>query len=403
LTHPEAPSPEPALPKSARVVPLGGGRTLTLVGTAHVSKRSVEDVAAVIDAVVPDGVCVELDAARHRNLVDPESWQRLDIFKVLREGKAALLLSSLVMASFQRRIAKELGVEPGAEMLEAVKRAEARGVPVHVVDRDIQVTLRRTWSRLGFFSKTKMSWQLFGSLFAAAEIDEETVEKLKEEDLGGLLETLAESFPQVKETLIDERDVYLAEKIHRAPGEQLVAVVGAGHVPGILARLEQLAAGGAARDLAELETSPPPSLVPQILQWAIPATIVALLAVGFLRGGLEDSATSIALWVGITGASAALGAAAAFGHPVSVLSAFAAAPFTSLHPLLASGWVAGLVQAWVKRPRVRDLESLPEDITTLRGFWRNPLCRILLVVALTNLAGSIGTFVAGSFIAARTL
>lgn len=384
-------------------MPLGDGRTLALVGTAHVSKRSVEDVAAVVDAFAPDGVCVELDAARHRNLIDPESWQRLDIFKVLREGKAALLLSSLVMASFQRRIAKELGIEPGAEMLEAVRRAEARGVPIHLVDRDIQVTLRRTWARLGFFAKLKMSWQLFGSLFAAADIDEETIEKLKEEDLGGLLETLAEAFPEVKSTLIDERDSYLAERIYRAPGNRLVAVVGAGHVPGILARLQQLASGAPPRDLSDLETSPPPSLLPQILQWAIPATIVALLAVGFVRGGLEDSATSIALWVGITGVSAAIGAAAALGHPISVLSAFAAAPFTSLHPLLASGWVAGLVQAWVKRPRVRDLESLPDDITTLRGFWRNPLCRILLVVALTNLAGSIGTFVAGSFLAARAL
>jgi pheromone shutdown-related protein TraB len=395
---------EPALPKTARTLSLGDGRTLVLVGTAHVSKRSVEDVAAVIDAVDPDGVCVELDAARHRNLVDPESWRRLDIFKVLREGKAALLLSSLVMASFQRRIAKELGVEPGAEMLEAVRRAEGRAIPVHLVDRDIQVTLRRTWARLGAWAKLKMSMQLFGSLFAAAdEIDEETIEKLKEEDLGGMLEALAEAFPQVKSTLIDERDVYLAEKIHRAPGARLVAVVGAGHVPGIRARLEELERGGAPRDLGELESSPPPSLLPRVLQWLIPGSIVVLLVVGFLRGGLEDSATSIALWVGITGASAALGAAAAFGHPASVISAFAAAPFTSLHPLLASGWVAGLVQAWVKRPRVRDLESLPDDITTLRGFWRNPLCRILLVVALTNLAGSIGTFVAGSFIAARTL
>jgi pheromone shutdown-related protein TraB len=395
---------EPALPKTARTLSLGDGRTLVLVGTAHVSKRSVEDVAAVIDAVDPDGVCVELDAARHRNLVDPESWRRLDIFKVLREGKAALLLSSLVMASFQRRIAKELGVEPGAEMLEAVRRAEARAVPVHLIDRDIQVTFRRTWARLGFWGKLKMSMQLLGSLFAAAdEIDEETIERLKEEDLGGMLETLAEAFPQVKSTLIDERDLYLAEKIHRAPGARLVAVVGAGHVPGMVARLEELERGGAPRDLVELETSPPPSLLPRILQWLIPASIVALLLLGFLRGGLEDSATSIALWVGITGASAALGAAAAFGHPISVVTAFAAAPFTSLHPLLASGWVAGLVQAWVKRPRVGDLEALPDDITTLRGFWRNPLCRILLVVALTNLAGSIGTFVAGSFIAARTL
>jgi pheromone shutdown-related protein TraB len=288
-------------------------------------------------------------------------------------------------------------------MLEAVRQAERREIPVHLIDRDIQVTLRRTWARLGFTAKLKMAWELFGSLFAPADIDEETIERLKEEDLGGMLETLAEAFPQVKSTLIDERDVYLAEQIHRAPGERLVAVVGAGHVPGMLRRLEELERGDPPRDLTELETSPGPSLLPRILQWAIPGAVVVLLAIGFLRGGLESSATSIGLWIGITGVSAAVGAAAALGHPISVLTAFAAAPFTSLHPLLASGWFAGLVQAWVKRPRVGDLESLPDDITTVRGFWRNPLCRILLVVALTNLAGSIGTFVAGGFIAARAL
>jgi pheromone shutdown-related protein TraB len=283
-------------------------------------------------------------------------------------------------------------------MLAAIRWAEAGDRALCLVDRDIQVTLKRTWGQLGLWGRLKMVFQLAASVFVGADVDESTIEKLKEEaELENVLESLARAFPSVKASLIDERDAYLAEKIRRAPGGRIVAVVGAGHVQGILRHI------GAATDVAPLEEVPSPSLLPRILQWGIPIAIVALIGWGFYRSGVEESVTSIYVWLLVNGSLSALGAAVALGHPLTVASAFVAAPLTSLNPMIAAGWVAGLVQAWVKRPTVAHLEDLPEDIGSVRGFWRNPLSRILLVVALANLGSTLGTFVAASWIAARTL
>lgn len=374
----------------------GVRRELALVGTAHVSRHSVDDVRATIEAFEPDTVCVELCEARYRNIVDKAAWRKLDIFKVLREGKAPLLLSSLLMTSFQRRIAEELGVEPGAEMVEGIEQAKARGAELVLADRDIQVTLRRTWAGLGFFQKLRMLGQMLGGVLFAHEIDEETIEKLKEEEeLHGMLDSLAEAFPDVKSTLIDERDVYLAQKIRAAEGKRIVAVVGAGHVRGITQHLQQ------EQSVAPLEQVPSPSWLPKFLKWAIPALVLGLIGYGFVRGGAEQSLETILIWFLVNGTLSALGTALALGHPLSVVSAFLAAPLTSLNPFIAAGWVAGLVQAWIKRPTVEDLEDLPRAITTVRGFWSNPVSRVLLVVVFANLGSSLGTFIGGSWIAAR--
>ncbi len=386
------------LPSTVHTTTLEGGRTLYLVGTAHVSAESVDDVRATIEATAPDTVCVELCAARHHNIQNQDNWRQLDIFRVLKEGKAALLLSSLVMTSFQKRIAKEIGVAPGAEMIEAMRLAEETGAGLVLADRDIQTTLRRTWANLGFFAKMRMAAQLVGSLFVVDDIDKEAIEQLKEQDeLSDMLDSLAKAFPSVKSTLIDERDTYLAEKIRSATGDRVVAVVGAGHVPGILRQL------GESHDLAPLDEVPARTISGRALAWGIPAAILALFVYGFFRGGAEESLVSLNLWFWVNGAFSALGTAIALGHPLSILAAFVAAPLTSLNPMVAAGWVAGLVQAWVKRPQVQDLEALPEDITSLRGFFRNPVCRILLVVVLANVGSMLGTLVAGSWIAARTL
>lgn len=392
-----APAAPTALPKAVHTVRLGE-RTVHLVGTAHVSAESVEDVRATIEATAPDTVCVELCDARYANLRDRDNWRKLDIFKVLKEGKAALLLSSLVMTSFQKRIADELGVAPGAEMTEAIKLSNERDLRLVLADRDIQTTLRRTWSRLGFFARLKMIGQLIASLFAGGEIDKESIEQLKEEDqLSDMLEGLAKAFPSVKSTLIDERDTYLAQKVREAGGNTVVAVVGAGHMPGILAQIDT------DQELAPLDEIPSPSIWGKVVAWGIPTLILGLFAYGFFRGGAEQSLTSINIWFLVNGAFSALGTACALGHPLAIVSAFVAAPLTSLNPFVAAGWVAGLVQAWVKRPKVADLEALPEDITSVRGFFRNPVSRILLVVVLANLGSTLGTVVAGSWIAASTL
>ena len=374
------------------------GRRIFLVGTAHVSKQSVVDVRRTVELVRPDVVCVELDEVRYKNLTDPTRWRKTNIGEVIRKGKAMLLLSSLIMTSFQRRIGKKLGVMPGAELLEGVKAAEDVGARVVLVDRDIQVTLKRTWRNLGMWDKFKMVTQLTASLFVTEEIDEETIEELKDtEKLSDVLQLLSDEFPKMKSTLIDERDRYLAQKIGEVDADRIVAVVGAGHVPGIMKEVE------VDQDLAELEVVPPPSKGSGVFKWAVPGIILALFAYGFLKGGSDESVTSIYIWFLINGSLAAVGAALALGHPLTVISAFLAAPLTSLNPMIAAGWVSGLVQALVKKPTVKDLEELPEAVTSVKGFWLNPVSRILLVVVFSNLGSVIGTFIAGSWIAARLI
>ena len=385
-----------ALPSTVHALEIEG-RQIYLVGTAHVSHSSVDDVHTTIEIVSPDTVCVELCQPRYESLTNPDSWKSLDILKVLREGKVYLLLSSLIMASFQRRIAKQLGIQPGAEMLAAIEDAEKEGAELVLADRRIDITLKRTGARLGFWTKIKVFSQLLGGLLMDEEIEAAQVEELKQEErLADALQLLATELPQAKETLIDERDRYLAQRIRDAPGEKVVAVIGAGHIEGIRREITKN------EPLDDLDRVPEPRLLPRVLKWAIPIAIVGLLVYGFVSGGATRSRESILLWVLINGGLSAAGSAAALGHPLTILVSFLAAPLTSLNPFIAAGWVAGLVQAWVKKPTVQDLENLPDAITSLSGFWHNPLTRILLVVVLANLGSMIGTFLAGTLIAART-
>ncbi len=396
MTTEAASQPPPTdLPASVRRLEIDE-REVFLVGTAHVSPQSVRDTKEAIETLEPDTVCVELCEARYQNLENQDSWRKLDIFQVLREGKAALLLSSFLMHSFQRRIAQRFGIEPGAEMREAIARARERGARLELIDRDIQISLKRTWSSLGFWQRTKVMTQLVGSAFVGDDLKEEDIEKLKDTgNLTDLMSALAEALPSVKDTLIDERDAYMAEKLRQSAGQRTVAVVGAGHLPGITGLAD------AECDLEELETVPEPPLWPRIVKWALPIVIIGLLAYGFIQGGAERGVESIYLWILINGSLSALGAAIALGHPLTILSAFAAAPLTSLNPFIAAGWVAGLVQALLRRPLVADMENLADSLGSARGFWSNRLTRVLLVVVLSNLGSVLGTAVALPWIAAR--
>jgi len=384
-----------ALPESLVSIDLEG-RRIHLLGTAHVSKESVVEVRQTIEQLRPDTVCVELDEARYQNLVDLGRWKNTNISELIRKGKAMLLLSSLIMSSFQRRIGKKLGVMPGSELLEATKVADEVGAKLVLIDRDIQITLKRTWARFGFWEKMKIATQLATSVLVAEEVDEQTIENLKQkETLGDALQMLASEFPSMKGALIDERDIYMAEKLRNVPGNNVVAVVGAGHVPGMMVAIQHQ------NEIGPLEKLPdPPAWAPWV-KWSIPALIIGLFVYALYTGGTGKSIESMAIWALVTGSLAALGAIAALAHPLAVLSAFLAAPIATLHPLIAAGWVSGLVQAMVKKPTVADLEDLPEDINSARGFWRNPVSRILLVVAFSNLGSMAGTFVAGSWIAVR--
>ena len=365
------------------------GRTVTLVGTAHVSRESADLVRRTIETEKPETVCVELCASRLQSIRQKSRWQEMDIIKVVKEKKAFLLLSNLILASFQKRIADRMEIKPGQEMITAVEAAEAAGAQVWLADRDIRVTLSRTWRSMGLWDKGKLLFQLLLSLGEVDDLSREDIERMKQEDvLDSLLKEIGASQPVIREILIDERDRYLAQKIKEAPGSHIVAVVGAGHVPGIKRYWSQ------DTDLKTLEGLPPKSRLTGILKWGIPAAIVGLFIYGFYAGGSKTGSDMILWWVAANGLLAGAGALIAWGHPLTILSSMVAAPLTSLNPMIAAGWVSGLVETISRKPKVRDFETLQEDIRSVRGFWTNKVTRVLLVVVFTNLGSSIGTFVA---------
>ncbi len=370
-----------------------GEKELYLIGTAHISQESIEEVIHVIETENPDTVCVELCASRYESLSSKERWQSMNIFKVIREQKTFLLLANLILASFQKKLGEKLGVQPGKEMLEAIDSAKKINAEVVLADRDIQTTLRKTWRSLPFREKWNVMSQLMMSMFVSEEISKEDIEKMKTQDvLSEALEIFANQSPMMKRTLIDERDQYLAEKIRTAPGNKIVAVVGAGHVPGIRKELFK------ENDLNELNRVPPPKPWGKFIKWGIPLVILGIILYGFSASSAEVSIEMIKRWVLINGTLSAIGAAIAFGHPFTIVSAFIAAPITSLNPTIAAGWVAGLVEATVHKPQVRDFERLSTDISEVSGFWKNKITRILLVVIFANLGSFVGTFVGGAAI-----
>jgi pheromone shutdown-related protein TraB len=364
-------------------------REIILIGTAHVSRESANLVQSVIKAEKPDTVCVELCQSRYQAIVQKNQWQEMDIIRVIKEKKAFLLLSNLMLASFQKRLAQNLDIKPGQEMITAIETAQAAGAEICLADRDIRVTLSRTWRIMGFWDKVKILTQLVLSLGDVEEITEEEVERMKEQDiLENLLEEVAHSLPVVKSILIDERDQYLAEKIKTAPGKRIVAVVGAGHVRGIKMNWDKTAS------LTDLEKIPPTGKLGNLLKWGLPLLICGIFITGFYYGGSKASSDMIMFWLLANGILAGIGAVAALAHPMTIISAMLAAPITSLNPMIAAGWVSGLIEAFIRKPRVSDFETLSDDIVSVKGFWTNKVTRILLVVVFTNLGSTIGTLVA---------
>ncbi len=371
------------------------GREFILVGTAHISRESVEDVEREIRGERPDRVCVELDDARLKALRDEKGWQELDISKILREGKGFLLLANLVLSSFQRRMGSDTGSKPGDEMKAALEIAEAEGIPTSMVDRPIHVTLRRAWAKNSLWGKAKLLATLVSSAFSNEELSAADVENLKEQGaMDGMMEELANYLPTVKEVLIDERDRYLACKIWDSPGAKVLAVLGAGHLPGAEATLLELAAGKRDSGTADIESIPRAGFWGRLAGYAFPALLVALIAAGFLTGGAIESFGMLFRWLLWNGSLAALGTIVALGHPLAVLTAFVGAPVATINPFIGVGLFSGLVQAWARKPRVGDMEGLAGDVASVRGFYRNRISRVLLVFFLSSLGGAIGNFIA---------
>ena len=363
--------------------------TVYLLGTAHVSKKSADLAEALIREVAPDTVCVELCAPRFDAIQRPDRWADMDIVKVIREKKTFLLLSNLLLAAFQKRIADKMEIRPGEEMLRAIRTAEEVEAEIGLSDREIRITLARVWRRMGLWAKIKLMFQLLVATVDTDDIEEEDIENLKNQDaLASLLTELGGAHPVLREVLIDERDRYLSSRIRQAGGEKVVAVVGAGHVPGIKQYWET------AIDTEALDALPPSGKTGTVLKYFLPALILLVFVAGFFSGGRDAGADMAKYWILANGLFAGIGAIIALGHPLTIVSAVVAAPITSINPAVAAGWVSGLVEAGLRKPQVRDLQDLMEDIGSARGIWKNKVTRILLVVVLTNVGSMIGTFVA---------
>jgi pheromone shutdown-related protein TraB len=366
------------------------GKELILIGTAHVSKHSAEQVKEVIEAEKPDTVCVELDEQRYKAVMDGNQWKDMDIFKVIKEKKATLLLMNLLISSFQKKMAKQFGIKPGQEMIQGIESANEIDAEVVLADRNIQITFARIWHGIGFWGKAKLMTSIIASIFSNEKVSEEDMERMKSEDmLNSVLEEFTRAFPRLKVPLIDERDQYLSQMIKDAPGKKIVAVLGAAHVPGMKQEFKR------DHDLKALCEKPRKSKVPKILAWAIPMFIIGIIAITLINNpaaGLQQ----IISWILWNGTFSAIGALIAFGHPLAVLTAFVAAPLSSLSPMLAAGWFAGITQTYFRRPNVGDFESLSEDVYNFKGFRENKVTRILLVVVLSNIGSTIGTLIGGA-------
>jgi len=374
-----------------------GGRKIILVGTAHVSAESMTEAAAAVEKEKPDTLAIELDEKRLQNLTDPESWRKMDIVKVLKNKQGFLMLANIILASYQKRMGQDSGVRPGDEMLAAINKAKELGIPQTMVDRPIAVTMRRAWAENSFWGKCKLLSAMIASAFSTEKVDSEEIENLKKKsEMDSMMKELSDYMPDVKRVLIDERDRYLACHIWQCAGNKVLAVLGAGHLNGVQAHLEKIAAGEETADCADIENVPPKKLASKIASWVIPLLVILLIVYGFVKGGQKNGWDLISAWVLWNGIFSAVGTIIAAGHPLTVLVSFVAAPITSLDPLVGIGFVTGIVQAAIKKPKVADMETLQSDASSVKGFYKNRILRVLLVFVLSSLGCMIAKFFVGA-------
>jgi pheromone shutdown-related protein TraB len=367
-------------------------REVILVGTAHVSKESVNLVRKVISDEQPDCVCVELDEKRYKALSGRKRWESLDLKEIIKKKQLSTLLVNLILSAYQKKLGMQLGVMPGTELLEATNVAKEHGIQIALCDRDVRVTLRRAWHQTSFLKKGYLLATLLVSLFDKTEITEEKLAELKKKDvLSELMSELGEAMPELKKVLIDERDVFLAEKIKTSTGRRLVAIVGAGHVEGIKKVIRQ----DHSKELPEISTFPPVSASVKAIGWSIPLLIIgSLVAIGIMKGS-EAAGANLLYWILANGIPSAIGALLAWAHPLTIASAFGAAPITSLTPVIGAGYVTAFVQVLLRPPVVREFETAIEDMATFTGWWKNKLLRVFLAFLLPGFGSMIGTWIGG--------
>ncbi len=375
-----------------------GETEFVLLGTAHVSRASAEAVRAMLEQETFDAVAVELCESRFRSLRNPEAFRELDLFQVIRQGKAGLVAANLALSAFQRRLAEQFGIEPGAEMKAAIEGAEARRLPVWLIDREVGVTLKRAYRSVGFLDRLSIVGGLGASLLTREEVSEDEIEKLKHGDLlGSMFNEFARESPPLYEAMISERDRYMTASLRdeamRHPVRRVLVVIGAGHLAGIERELaSQIEPAQALRE--KLSTVPAASPWPKWIAIGLLVVVAIAIGIAFSRGA-SLGADALRDWVLFTGGCAALGALAGGGHPLSVLAAFLVAPLKPFRPGVPAGAASAAAELWLHRPRVADFDSLRDDVIHWTGWWKNRVSRTLLVFLLTNLGTIVGEYLAG--------
>jgi len=366
------------------------GKEFFIIGTAHISQNSADLVRNVISNEKPDVVCVELDSQRYKALSEKKKWEELDLKQLIKQKQLSTLLINILLASYQKKLGEKLGVKPGVELLEATKVADEFNIPIELIDRDVRVTLKRSWNSMTLWQKIKLMTVGLASVFEEEEISEEKLDEIKQKDvLNEMMSELGKQMPILKRVLIDERDSFLMQKMKEAKGKKIVAVVGAGHVNGIIDALKS----GREQNIEEIEVIPPPSNAMKIFGYGVPALIIAsLIYIGFAQGA-GVAGDNVIFWILANGIPSALGAALAFGHPITILSAFLAAPITSLTPVIGAGYVAAFVQVYFQPPKVKEFETVTTDVSHWKKWWENKLLKVLLVFILSGLGSALGTYV----------
>ena len=373
---------------------LDNGDEIILVGTAHVSQNSVEEVRAVIETEQPDHICLELDKGRYESKTKEQSYSNMNLTKVFKEGKTFLVLANTALASFQKKMGTQTGSAPGEEIIGASKIAEELGIPYSFCDREIAITLKRAWAKSNLWNKAKLIGTLLSSAFDKEEFKPEELEELKKSDtLQEMMNELAKELPGAKEALIDERDRFLATNIMTAPGHKKVAVIGAGHANGIIKTVEKLEKKELSTDLSSIAQAPKPSKAGKIAQWIVPIALIAIIiGVGFAHG-FNESLRYFLIWAGTNAATTVLFSILSNAHPLNWLVAAISAPIAVLNPAIGVGVVTGIAEATLRKPTVRDFESLSDEISSVKGWFKNKVLHAFLIFFTTSIGSIIGTFV----------
>lgn len=362
-------------------------KTIHIISTAHVSKESALEVKEAIDSIKPEVVCIELDASRAHALMNPSN-DDLDIKQIIKEKKMASFVMNLILSSYQKQIASDLDTQVGGEMKQAILSAKEHAIPVRYIDRDVKITMNRIWNQFNVWKKANLALTLIASLFEKEDVSEEEIEKLKESDLlMASIEELDESYPEISQVILHERNQFMAQKINTLPYDTMVVVIGAAHTSGVIESLNS------DHDLNALNKT----IEKKNNKWQgflIPGILLSLLVLLTLKSP-QMAFDQLLSWILISSSLAALGALISGAHPLTILVSFLSAFIGILSPVLAVGVFASLTESYLRPPYEKEFQTISEDAASPKGWYTNRVLRIFLIFFMTSILSSIGTFISG--------